>query len=100
LHDHTHREPPTLWLHFTSLHSTQVQLERPTTEALAALCYVYFDTRPTPLAEVNIMDLNNSPFLQNRITQNTQVTFYPEHATLHPRFILDNSEPHIPYPEI
>ena len=43
------------------LHS-QVQLERPTTEALAALCYAYFDTRPTPLAEVNMMDLNNSPF--------------------------------------
>jgi aarF domain-containing kinase len=57
------------------LHS-QVQLERPTTEALAALCYAYFDTRPTPLAEVNMMDLNNSPFLQNRITQNTQEGFF------------------------
>lgn len=57
------------------LHS-QVQLERPTTEALAALCYAYFDTRPTPLAEVNMMDLNNSPFLRNRITQNTQEGFF------------------------
>jgi aarF domain-containing kinase len=53
-----------------------VQLERPTNEALAALCYAYFDTRPSPLAEVNMMDLNNSPFLQNRITQNTQEGFF------------------------
>ena len=55
---------------------SQVRLERPTTEAISALCYAYFDTRPTPLAEVNMLDLNNSPFLRNRITQNTQEGFF------------------------
>ena len=44
---------------------SQVRLERPTTEAISALCYAYFDTRPTPLAEVNMLDMNNSPFLRN-----------------------------------
>jgi aarF domain-containing kinase len=31
---------------------SQVRVARPTTEALCALCYAYFDTRPSPLAEV------------------------------------------------
>ena len=55
---------------------SQVRLERPTTEAISALCYAYFDTRPTPLAEVNMLDMNNSPFLRNRITRNTQEGFF------------------------
>ena len=55
---------------------SQVKLESPTTEALAALCYAYFDTRPSPLAEVNMMDLNNSPFLRNRVVENTREGFF------------------------
>ena len=42
---------------------SQVRLEHPTTEALSALCFAYFDTRATPLAECNLMDLQNSPFV-------------------------------------
>jgi aarF domain-containing kinase len=55
---------------------SQVKLERPTTEALTALCYAYFDTRPSPLAEMNMFDLNNSPFLRNKIVQNTEEGFF------------------------
>jgi len=53
-----------------------VRLERPTTEALSALAYAYFDTRPSPLAEMNVMDFKNSPFVQNKIVQNTQEGFF------------------------
>ena len=53
-----------------------VRLERPTTEALSALSYAYFDTRPSPLAEMNVMDFKNSPFVQNKILQNTQEGFF------------------------
>ena len=53
-----------------------VRLERPTTEALSALAYAYFDTRPSPLAEMNVMDFKNSPFVQNKILQNTQEGFF------------------------
>jgi|TARA_B110000208_G_scaffold106982_1_gene132807 aarF domain-containing kinase len=55
-------------------HSTLV-LANPTTEALSALCFAYFDTRRSPLAEINLMDLSNSPFLANRITRNTREGF-------------------------
>ena len=55
---------------------SQVKLERPTTEALTALCYAYFDTRPSALAEINMFDLNNSPFLRNKIVQNTEEGFF------------------------
>ena len=58
-----------------SEHGT-VRLQRPTTEALSALAYAYFDTRPSPLAEMNVMDLKNSPFVQNKIVQNTQEGFF------------------------
>lgn len=54
---------------------SQVRLEHPTTEALSALCFAYFDTRATPLAECNLMDLQNSPFVKNRITRNTREGF-------------------------
>ena len=54
---------------------SQVRLEHPTTEALSALCFAYFDTRATPLAEVNLLDLQNSPFLRNKITRNTREGF-------------------------
>ena len=54
---------------------SQVRLEHPTTEALSALCFAYFDTRATPLAEVNLLDLQNSPFLKNKITRNTREGF-------------------------
>jgi aarF domain-containing kinase len=53
-----------------------VRLERPTTEALSALSYAYFDTRPSSLAEMNVMDFKNSPFVQNKILQNTQEGFF------------------------
>ena len=42
-------------------------LENPTLEALNAVAYTYFDTRPTPLARVNVFDMNNSPMMRNRI---------------------------------
>jgi aarF domain-containing kinase len=54
---------------------SQVKLERPTTEALSALCFAYFDTRATPLAECNLLDLSNSPFLKNKIVRNTREGF-------------------------
>ena len=44
-------------------------LEHPTLEALNAVAYTYFDTRPTPLARVNVFDMNNSPMMKNRILQ-------------------------------
>jgi len=53
-----------------------VRLERPTMEALSALSYAYFDTRPSSLAEMNVMDFKNSPFVQNKILQNTQEGFF------------------------
>ena len=54
----------------------EVLLENPSTEALSALCFAYFDTRRTPLAETNLMDLQNSPFLRNRIKRNTREGFH------------------------
>ena len=48
-----------------------VLVEKPTNEALVALTYAYFDTRPSTLAEMNIMDLENSPFTRNKITRKT-----------------------------
>ena len=53
-----------------------VLVEKPTNEALVALTYAYFDTRPSTLAEMNIMDLENSPFTRNKITQNTREGFF------------------------
>ena len=53
-----------------------VRLEKPTTEALSALAYAYFDTRPSALAEMNVMDFKNSPFVRNKILQNTQEGFF------------------------
>ena len=53
-----------------------VLVEKPTNEALVALSYAYFDTRPSTLAEMNIMDLENSPFTRNKITQNTREGFF------------------------
>ena len=53
-----------------------VLVEKPTNEALVALSYAYFDTRPSALAEMNIMDLENSPFTKNKITQNTREGFF------------------------
>ena len=52
-----------------------VRLERPTTEALSALAYAYFDTRPSPLAEMNVMDFKTH-LVQNKILQNTQEGFF------------------------
>jgi len=40
------------------------------------LSYAYFDTRPSALAEMNLMDLENSPFTKNKITQNTREGFF------------------------
>tara|TARA_B110000977_G_scaffold195548_1_gene274216 strand:+ start:4589 stop:7447 length:2859 start_codon:yes stop_codon:yes gene_type:complete len=54
---------------------SEVLLENPSTEALSALCFAYFDTRQTPLADINLMDLTNSPFLKNKITRNTREGF-------------------------
>ena len=53
-----------------------VRLEKPTTEALSALAFAYFDTRPSALAEMNVMDFKNSPFVHNKIVQNTQEGFF------------------------
>ena len=53
-----------------------VLVEKPTNEALVALSYAYFDTRPSALAEMNMMDLENSPFTKNKITQNTREGFF------------------------
>ena len=53
-----------------------VLVEKPTNEALVALSYAYFDTRPSALAEMNVMDLENSPFTKNKITQNTREGFF------------------------
>ncbi len=53
-----------------------VLVEKPTNEALVALSYAYFDTRPSALAEMNLMDLENSPFTKNKITQNTREGFF------------------------
>jgi aarF domain-containing kinase len=53
-----------------------VLVEKPTNEALVALSYAYFDTRPSALAEMNMLDLENSPFTKNKITQNTREGFF------------------------
>jgi len=45
----------------------RLRLERPTTEALAALCYAYFDTRPTPLAELNMVRIPGARALPWRV---------------------------------
>lgn len=49
----------------------QFRMQNPTNEALAAIAYTYFDTRWTPLAHINVFDLNNSPLMENKIERNT-----------------------------
>ena len=49
----------------------------PTTEALSALAYAYFDTRPSALAEMNVMDSQKLAIRAAiKSVQNTQEGFF------------------------
>ena len=55
--------------------SGSFDLEVPCKEAFTAFALTYFDTRPSPLANLNVFDLDNSPLANNGLKKSTPSAF-------------------------
>ena len=53
----------------------EFQLQRPSPALWILIAYTYLDTRPTPLAGINIFDLSNNPIVQNPFVHNSLEAF-------------------------
>ena len=53
----------------------EFQLQRPSPAIWILIAYTYLDTRPTPLAGINIFDLSNNPIVQNPFVHNSLEAF-------------------------
>ena len=53
----------------------EFELRAPSEHSWVLMAYTYLDTRPTPLAGINIFDLNNNPVVRNPFIRNSQEAF-------------------------